>query len=215
MTPLGIFGGTFDPIHYGHIYPILDVCEQTGISEVRFIPSARPGHRPTPRTDELHRLNMVALAVADIPKFIPDDREIRRTGKSYMVPTLRQLRHENRFRSLCLILGADAFNQIHRWYWWSEVLRLANVVVINRLGSEMPNAHRFRHQLQPSKLPHEIWKRLCGVVCYVSTRPVNVSSTELRKMFASGSDVGKFVPEAVLAYIARHNLYSNLEVKTN
>ncbi len=207
MNALGIYGGTFDPIHYGHIQPILDVCRQTGIREVRYIPSARPGHRRAPRTDATHRLNMVALAIADIPGFVADDRELRRPGKSYMVPTLRQFRREYRFRPLCLILGADAFALFHRWYWRAEVLRLANIIVVNRFGSRLMPASTARYRRLTCDSPLHICKRISGAICHIETVPMDISSTRIRKMFAAGQAGSGLVPDAVSGYIAEHRLY--------
>ncbi len=207
MNALGLFGGTFDPIHYGHIRPILDVCRQTGINEVRYIPSARPGHRRTPRAPAQHRLNMVALALADIPQFVADDCEIRRAGKSYMVPTLRQFRSQFQFRPLCLILGMDAFSQIHRWHWWAEVLRLANIIVVSRFGETSMVGSVANHGLKLNDDPHIVQRNVCGSICRIDAAPVDVSSTRLRKKIAQGDKVDGLIPAAVASYVAKHKLY--------
>ena len=125
MKPIGIYGGTFDPVHFGHIWPVLEVREKTGICEVRYIPNSVPPHRGAPKADAVHRLNMLALALKNYPELIVDDREFMQAGRSRMVPTLRSLRSEFNFRPLCLILGIDAFLQIEKWYFWNSILSLA------------------------------------------------------------------------------------------
>ena len=208
MKPIGVFGGTFDPIHIGHIYPILDVCELTGIDEVRYIPNARPGHRPTPRTDPNHRWNMTALALEDYPQLVADDREIKRPGKSFMVPTLRSLRTENPFRPLCLILGMDAFLQISHWYWWADVLRLANIIVMNRPGAKIPNVLPVWWEQALQTQNRILYERLAGNIVQLDVSLIDVSATRLRVSMSRGDESPEGLPESVAQYIAQHQIYT-------
>ena len=107
---IGIYGGTFDPIHYGHLRPALDVLQQTGLDEVRFIPNRAPPHRESPVLSDQQRAELVQLAIADTPEFVLDERELKREGPSYMVDTLQSLKDEFPEDTLCLIMGMDAFN---------------------------------------------------------------------------------------------------------
>ena len=109
MDPIGIFGGTFDPIHFGHLRTAFELREVLGIDEMRFVPAGSPPHRDTPLADARLRLALVEAAIADQPGFALDDREVHRAGPSYMVLTLRELRAEFPTRPLCLVLGMDAF----------------------------------------------------------------------------------------------------------
>ena len=208
MKPIGVFGGTFDPIHFGHIWPVLDVCRFTGISEVRYIPNSRPGHRSQPQTDVNHRWNMTVLALDAYPELVADDREIRRADMSYMVPTLRSLRSEFGLRPLCLILGVDAFLQINRWHWWMNVLKLANIIVMDRPGTNIP------HQLpnwwiDALKLStRSLYERMSGSIIHVAVNRVGISATELRNRLRHGESIAGMMPDTVSDYISHHNLYN-------
>src|SRR5204863_186003 len=132
--PIGIFGGTFDPIHYGHLRTAFELWQTLKLAEVRFMPSGNPPHRVRTLADAALRVQMVRVAVADQPAFIVDDREVRRAGASYTFDTLTELRRENPERSLCLLLGMDAFLGLPSWHRWRELFELAHVVVAHRPG---------------------------------------------------------------------------------
>ncbi|MCK5724204.1 MAG: nicotinate-nucleotide adenylyltransferase, partial [Gammaproteobacteria bacterium] len=129
---IGILGGTFDPIHYGHLRTALDVQQCLSLDEVRFIPCGEPPHRDKPVAESLQRLAMVRAAIAGQKGFSVDDREIRREGPSYMVDTLTSLKHDFKTESLCLILGMDAFNGLEQWHQWQQIFELANIAVMKR-----------------------------------------------------------------------------------
>ena len=137
-APLGIFGGTFDPIHYGHLRTAFELRQALKLAEVRFLPTGNPPHRDHTTADAEQRLAMVRAAVADQKGFVVDDREVRRTGVSYSVDTLTELRAEHPHRSLCLLLGMDAFLGLPHWHRWQEILSLAHVVVAHRPGWKAP-----------------------------------------------------------------------------
>ena len=134
---VGVVGGTFDPIHDGHLRMALEVANRLALDEVRFIPSAKPPHRDEPDATDLQRLNMVELAIMGEARFILDDREYRREGDSYMVDTLESLRDEmGRDVSLILILGSDAFLGLTSWHRWQRLLELTHIAVVVRPGFE-------------------------------------------------------------------------------
>ena len=139
LSPMGVFGGTFDPIHYGHLRTAFELMEAVHLSEVRFLPAGTPPHRETPEASAQERLAMVAAAIGGQPGFIVDDRELRREGPSYSVDTLLDLRAEFAHRSICLIVGMDAFLGLPQWYHWREILQLAHVVVAHRPGWRAPD----------------------------------------------------------------------------
>jgi len=208
MKPIGVFGGTFDPVHFGHIQPVLDVCHHTGIDEVHYIPNLLPPHRDIPLADARHRWNMLALALAQYPQLVADDRELKRTGQSYMVPTLRSLRSEFRMRPLCLMLGMDAFLKIQSWYRWACILRLANIVVMQRPGYAFPNRLPpwWTQALEPNL--ENLYRRVRGRIFHVEVRPMNISASELRRSLARGMDASKYMPPGVADYLDKHNLYT-------
>lgn len=134
MRPIGIFGGMFDPIHYGHLRTAFELLQSLDLEEVRFIPCGDPPHRADTFADAAFRLHMVRLATMAEPGFTVDDRELRRQGPSYSVDTLASLRGEFPGRSLCLITGMDAFLGLPGWHRWDEILDFAHIVVAHRPG---------------------------------------------------------------------------------
>ena len=137
-APIGVLGGTFDPIHYGHLRPALELLEALALAEVRFIPCRLPAHRGAPAITPEQRLELVRLATADQPGFVADDRELRRPGRSYMVDTLASLRQDLGETPLCLILGGDAFAALHTWRRWEDLSKLAHFIVMQRPGAAQP-----------------------------------------------------------------------------
>lgn len=129
---LGIFGGTFDPIHYGHLSAAWQVFQSLNLTELRFMPCNLPPHRAAPLATSEHRLNMLKLAIKDVPGFTIDDRELKTNDISYTVNSLTSIRHEVGDTPICLILGADAFNQIHTWHEPEKIMKLAQIVVLGR-----------------------------------------------------------------------------------
>ena len=138
MNPMGIFGGTFDPIHYAHLRTAFELQQALRLKEIRFLPAGNPPHRDQPVADAQLRLKMVELATAGQAGFVVDDREVRKEGPSYSVETLGELRHEYPDRSLCLIVGMDAFLSLPKWHQWQELLQLAHLVVAHRPGWRAP-----------------------------------------------------------------------------
>lgn len=209
MHPIGIFGGTFDPIHRGHIEPVLDVCRCTGMREVYFVPNAHPVHRPAPSTQTRHRWNMLQLALSDYSELIADDREISRSGQSYMVPTLQSFRSQYQTRPLCLILGIDAFAELETWYRWQEVLRLANIIVMDRPGFQ------GRNNDLPCKenlaRVEEVIQSEFGQVCFMPVTEVDVSATDIRMKIARDEDCTGDVPPTVREYILQNELYKQIQ----
>src|SRR3989304_2425835 len=134
-APIGVLGGTFDPIHFGHLRLAQEVAEKLRLDHVRFVPSGTPPHRAAPDVAAAHRLGMVRLAIGDNRLFTVDDRETRRDGPGYTVDTLGELRREvGATRAICLLLGADAFLDLATWSRWHELFRLAPVGVAHRPG---------------------------------------------------------------------------------
>ncbi len=223
MNPvLGIFGGTFDPIHCGHLALARELREGLGFSAVRFIPAGDPPHRAAPVATPAHRLAMVELAVAEHPCLEVDSREIRRTGRSYTVPTLEELRLEDPARPLGLIVGADAFLGLPTWRRWRELFDLAHVVVVARPGVALDDA-------LPPELAQEWSQRFsrdaaaltsapAGALILQSTTAHPISASAIRAQLAHGeagiAAVRGLLPAAVLAYIDRNQLYRSRQDAT-
>ncbi|HEY5683046.1 MAG TPA: nicotinate-nucleotide adenylyltransferase [Sulfuricaulis sp.] len=209
MKPLGILGGTFDPIHHGHLRPAQEIRHVLELAEILVIPAFLPPHRDPPVATAEQRLHMAELAVADMAGFRVDDREIRRRGPSYTVLTLESLREEYGERPLCLLLGVDAFQGIETWHQWERLPRLSNFIVVTRPGwaapvaDDLPPWARDRVAHSPDELAHTA----AGRILFQAVTPQNISATIIRAAIAGGKPVDNMLPPAVLNYIRAHQIY--------
>lgn len=213
--PLGIFGGTFDPLHIGHLRLAIEARENLGLAGVRFIPAGQPPLRDAPRTPALHRLAMVRLAVADMPGFMVDAAEAESPAMSYTVETLERLRRElGPAQSLVLLLGADAFARLEGWQRWRELFDLAHIAVATRPG------HALKVGAGATATPalDAEFQARHGTAADLSATPagrivpfaitgLEISATALRQRLAAGLDARHLAPAAVLDYIHQHHLY--------
>lgn len=207
---IGIFGGTFDPIHYGHLRTALDVQQCLSLDEVRFIPCGEPPHRDKPVAESLQRLAMVRAAIAGQKGFSVDDREIRREGPSYMVDTLTSLKHDLKTESLCLILGMDAFNGLEQWHQWQHIFELANIAVMKRpaeTGQIEMNKNLMLQVKDRIVEVTDLQKKQNGGICFVSVTQLDISATMIRQQWQQGKDIHLFLPESVLTLIQQQNIY--------
>ena len=215
--PIGILGGTFDPIHYGHLRPALELLEALELAEVRFIPCRIPAHRATPRVTAEQRLALVRLATVGQPGFVADDRELCREGPSYMVDTLASLREDfGDDTPLCLILGTDAFRELHTWHRWQDLSHLAHIVVMQRPGVLQPCPPVLEEFMTPRVAYDALalrWKPAGGILFQPVTQ-LNISATQIRALLARGQSPRYLLPEAVLATIHDRALYRPLPTKT-
>lgn len=204
-----MLGGTFDPVHYGHLRPALEVLELLDLAEVHFIPCRIPAHRGTPLIGAEERLELVRLATAEQPGFVADDRELRRPGPSYMVDTLDSLRREVGDAPLCLIVGGDAFRELHTWRRWQELTDLAHLVVMQRPGAspDLPPALEAFVAPRAVQEPAALLRRPAGGVLFRPVTQLAISATQIRRLLAQGQSVRYLLPEAVLAHIRDRALY--------
>lgn len=210
---IGIFGGTFDPIHYGHLRTALEVCEALSLQRVHFIPSATPPHRQRPQVGAAQRAEMVKRAIADEPRFLFDDRELRRTGPSWMTDTLRSLRREvGEQQPLCLILGSDAFKGLHTWHEWQQLPELAHIVVMHRpgwsLGQDTAPEISQLMQERAGEL-HDMESRSAGRVITVAVSQLAISATDIRYQVGEGKSPRYLLPEGVWQFIQSNQLYQH------
>jgi nicotinate-nucleotide adenylyltransferase len=211
VQSIGILGGTFDPIHYGHLRPAQEVLRALDLAEIRVIPAANPPHRRPPVASPEQRLRMVELAVAGVPGFTVDDRELRRGGPSYTVLTLESLRREFGERSLCLLMGLDAFEGIESWHQWQRLPELAHFIVMTRPGWELPAGEKLpswardRLVLEKSKLT----QTSAGMIYFQAVTPQDISATRIREALARGEPVEAWLPSDVLEYIRANRVYVN------
>lgn len=206
---LGIFGGTFDPVHFGHLRPALEVQQAVGLDEVRFIPAGQPPHREAPQATAEQRLAMLAAAIDGQPGFVIDEREIRRPGPSYMVDTLQSLREETAAMPLCLILGYDAFLGLPQWHEWQRIGELAHLVIAHRPGwehAELParlQTLRRQHHCDIAQLK----SRPAGGMVFLPVTQLAISATRIRQEVAAGRDIRYLLPDRVYTLIQEQQLY--------
>ena len=209
--PLGILGGTFDPIHYGHLRPAQEILRALDLAEIRIIPAANPPHRRPPVATPEQRLRMVELAVAGVPGFTVDDREFRREGPSYTVLTLESLRREFGERPLYLLMGLDAFEGIETWHRWQRLPELAHFIVMTRPGWEFPAGERLPPWAR-DRLVRETSKLTqagAGKIYFQAVTPQDISATRIREALARGEPVEAWLPFAVLEYIRANRVYAD------
>jgi nicotinate-nucleotide adenylyltransferase len=200
---IGIFGGTFDPIHNGHLRTALDVQQRLGLDELRLIPLRNPPHREQPTCSPEQRLEMLQASVANEPNLRIDERELNRSGKSYTLLTLQSLREELGETPLCLIIGQDAFQGFPTWHKPDEILELAHLVVMQRPG-ERPSDLYTEHFTND---PKELMVAPNGKIYQQPVTQLDISSTRIREMIKQGISPRYLVPNAVLEIIERDDLY--------
>jgi nicotinate-nucleotide adenylyltransferase len=219
IAPIGVLGGTFDPIHYGHLRLAEELGQTLRAEEVRFIPAGIPPHRSAPQVTAAHRLAMVRLATAGNPRFRVDDREVRRAGPGYTVDTLAELRAEaGAMRPLVLIVGADAFLEFATWHRWHELFDLAHIAIAHRPGfpagrwsERMPQPLAREYSARLMQQPLAVHLQPAGGVVVIPFTALDISATAIRDMLRSGASPRYLLPGAVLDYIAANGLYAGSE----
>ncbi len=185
---IGILGGTFDPVHLGHLHLAAEVYTQIHLSELRFIPCYRSPFKMRPIATDDQRLTMLKLAIKDYPEFILDDREIQRAGISYTVDTLRSLRQEFADARLYFIMSADAFAKFRLWRDAAEILKLANLIVADRPDMKITQKKTDR-------------------ILFINIDPLPISATEIRTLIRERKDAGPFLPKNVWEFIKQNKIY--------
>ena len=211
MRPLGVFGGTFDPVHYGHLRTAFEMLEALDFGEVRFVPCGDPPHRGGTFATAGQRLEMVEAAIRGQAGFVVDDREVRRDGPSYTVETLESLRAEFPGRSLGLIIGMDAFLSLPGWHRWDEILDLAHIIVAHRPGWRAPDYGPLGDLLTDFGT-HKIEKlhdAPAGRVHIHAVTQLEIASTHIRELIAIGREPRFLMPDAVIGVLKDLGCYED------
>ena len=208
--PVGLFGGTFDPIHYGHLRTAYELWQSLRLAQVRFLPTGNPPHREASLAPTELRVQMVQAAIAGNDAFVVDDRETRREGLSYSVDTLLDLRRDFPERSLCLLLGMDAFLGMPHWHRWRDIFELAHVVVAHRPGWKAPITGPLGEVMvdRGTGSVRELHAAPAGRVYVHAVTQLEISSTELRHLIIAGRDLQYLVPEEVRQIIRDTRCYA-------
>lgn len=216
MSPIGIFGGTFDPIHYGHLRTAFEILRALRFGEIRFFPSGDPPHRDETCANADLRSEMVRVAIDRQSGFVIDDRELRRDGPSYTVDTLAAVREEFPGQSLGLILGMDAFLGLPTWHRWDEILGLAHIVVAHRPGWRVPDIGPLGELLAGYGTYHvdDLHENTHGRVHIHAVTQLEISSTEIRELVNAGGDPQFLMPDAVRNLIASSKCYGTLDTSS-
>jgi nicotinate-nucleotide adenylyltransferase len=215
LSPVGIFGGTFDPIHYGHLRTAFEMLQALRFGEIRFVPSGDPPHRRKTVADAATRFEMVRLAIQGLPGFTIDDRELRREGPSYTVDTLESLRADADDAPLGLIVGMDAFLGLTDWHRWDEILGLAHIVVAHRPGWRAPDLGPLGELLSArgTHRVEDLHDRSHGHIHIHAVTQLEISSTEIRELVAAGRDPRFLMPDVVRDFIVESACYENPDTK--
>jgi nicotinate-nucleotide adenylyltransferase len=207
---IGVFGGTFDPIHYGHLRTALDVVQGLGLAELRLLPLKVAVHRAQPVAGAGLRLAMTRMAARGQPEFVVDDRELTRDGPSYTVDTLTSLRDElGPDRPLCLLVGGDAFAGFFDWHRPRAILGLAHLVVMQRPGAATVRDAALRAEIarRRAEAPEALQRSPAGRIYFQTVIQLDISSTRIRRMLGAGLSPRFLLPDAVLGLIEREQCY--------
>ncbi len=212
MDTLLAFGGTFDPIHNGHLRTATDVAELLGVAEVRLIPCGKPAHRAPPVATAAQRLKMLQLAVEDQPGFVIDTQELTRSGPSYMVDTATNLRTElGQQCCICLMMGMDAFLGLPNWHQWQKIPEYLNLVVMERPGWQGGQHKALQSLLAQRQVTttEALLSAPAGKILLVTVSKLAISASRIRKKISAGESVDGLLPKAVLELIETEEIYRN------
>ena len=206
---IGILGGTFDPVHFGHLRPALEVQEALALDEIRLVPCHIPPHRGQPHASAAQRVAMLEAAVRTQPAFRIDTRELQRHGPSYTFDTLVSLREELGDAGLCLLMGMDAFTGLTTWHRWEELIELCHLVVMTRPGADIPASGELAGFIRRHRAPEAAQLRgtPAGRLLFQPVTALAISASRLRALLAEGLNPAFLMPEAVIEIIDQEGLY--------
>ena len=208
--PRALLGGTFDPVHYGHLRCADEARTRLGLNKLYLLPAGNPPHRGMPQATVRQRLDMLQLARREFPQLEIDDRETRRSGPSYMFDTLRELRSSLGHSPLVLLIGQDAANQLHTWYKWERLFELCHIVILTRPDTPASYTSALAERVQPRLVSgvNELFETEAGAVFHLEVEPIDISASGIKHIIRSGDSPSSMLPEAVLQYIIENRLYS-------
>ncbi|MGL5345301.1 MAG: nicotinate-nucleotide adenylyltransferase [Plesiomonas sp.] len=210
---IGLYGGTFDPIHRGHIEPVSALATEIGLTQVRLLPNNLPPHRPQPHANAQQRADMVALVCQQYPLFVPDLRELAHSNPSYTINTLEDIRQEiGAEQPLAFIIGQDSLLSLPTWHRWQALLGVAHLIVCMRPHYQpLPDDPDFRQWITQHRTtrPMDLHQQPQGALYFAQTPQVDISATQIRAQLQQGQRCDQQLTASVAAYIRQNRLYSS------
>ncbi len=204
---IGLFGGTFDPVHYGHLRPALELSQRYALDVLHMLPNHLPAHRGTTGAKSQQRIDMLHIATRDVARLAVDEREARRDRPTYTIETLEELHSEHPGASLIFFLGADAFANFQNWHRWQDIIKLANLVVIDRPNAQLGDWAEALLADMATKPGNDTLSKIKGMIVRQQVTQLAISATDIRAQIGRGESIRFLLPDAVREYIDAHRLY--------
>ena len=207
---VGIFGGTFDPVHYGHSLTIAELLNTIPFEKILVIPNSLPPHRENSQASFSHRYKMTSLAFRDIEKTVVDNRENLRTGPSHAIETVKQIIAEEGKTKVILIVGSDSFDGIHSWYKWRELISLVDFLILKRLDMPLSKNKNVQDLISPTRFSEDLLlDRKAKSIFEIEMTPLRISSSLIRENIAKGKSIDDLINPLVKDYLKKHGLYGS------
>ena len=207
---VGIFGGTFDPVHYGHSLTIAELLNTIPFEKILVIPNSLPPHRENSQASFSHRYKMTSLAFRDIEKTVVDNRENLRTGPSHAIETVKQIIAEEGKTKVILIVGSDSFDGIHSWYKWRELISLVDFLILKRLDMPLSKNKNVQDLISPTRFSKDLLlDRKAKSIFEIEMTPLRISSSLIRENIAKGKSIDNLINPLVKDYLKKHGLYGS------
>ena len=204
---IGVFGGTFDPVHNGHVLTISELLEKLPFEKILVIPNLQPPHRESSQVSYKHRYEMASMAFKDIPKTIVDNRESLRDGPSYAIETVKEIMSEEEGVRVVMIVGSDSFVDIHSWYKWQDLINLVDFVIMKRPDLPLLKNKKAKDLVSVKGFKKELFEDSKLNIFEIEVTPFKISSSSIREKIVKGKKIDHLVNTLVKEYIKKHGLY--------
>ena len=207
---IGVFGGTFDPVHNGHVLTISELLEKLPFEKILVIPNLQPPHRESSQVSYKHRYEMASMAFKDIPKTIVDNRESLRDGPSYAIETVKEIMSEEEGVRVVMIVGSDSFVDIHSWYKWRELINLVDFLILKRPDMPLSKNKNVQDLISSTRFSEVLLDdRKARSIFEIEMTPVKISSSLIRENIADGKSIDGLINPLVKDYLKIHGLYGS------
>ena len=204
---IGVFGGTFDPVHNGHVLTISELLEKLPFEKILVIPNLQPPHRESSQVSYKHRYEMASMAFKDIPKTIVDNRESLRDGPSYTIETVKEIMSEEEGVRVVMIVGSDSFVDIHSWYKWQDLINLVDFVIMKRPDLPLSKNKKAKDLVSVKEFKKDLFGDSKLNIFEIEVTPFKISSSSIREKIVKGKKIDHLVNTLVKEYIKKHGLY--------